>query len=282
MVTGKLRKENQQLRAEIEELQGNLIQITMKLSKENESPNEQDGGHASQSTESKDKDKFLQFISAQNDDLILFRNNTIKELKQINKKINAISKKCSDIANAVEQIEDHSHQHNIKITGMPQQNLHESAEETTSMCLKLFTAIGVDVSISDVDIALRVPARNQSNRSNAIICKFVRRMAKEKVLAAREQTSNVQPEQLHLPTATKLDNLQIYQHLTPRLQELLFEANKYKRENHFNFFGSRIKLYACERQKMIRLSSLPNCRTLLCYDEDNKLVCFFCCVNYYG
>ena len=109
MATAKLRKENQQLREENKELQGNLNQITMKLSKENESPNEQDGGHGS-----KDKDKFLQFISAQNDDLILFRNNTIKELKQINQKINAISKKCEDIANAVEQIEDHSYQYNIK------------------------------------------------------------------------------------------------------------------------------------------------------------------------
>jgi hypothetical protein len=29
-------------------------------------------------------------------------------------------------------------------------------------------------------------------------------LAKEKVIAARKQTSNVQPEQLHLPSATKL------------------------------------------------------------------------------
>ena len=72
MATAKanLRKENQQLREEIEELQGNLNQITMKLSKVNESPTEQDGGHTSQSTKS--TDKFLEFISVQNDDLILF------------------------------------------------------------------------------------------------------------------------------------------------------------------------------------------------------------------
>ena len=265
MATAKLRKENQQLREEIEELQGNLNQITMKLSKENESSNEQDGGHASQSTESKDKDKFLQFISAQNDDLILFRNNTIKELKQINQKINVISKKCEDIANAVEQIEDHSYQYNIKIIGMPQQNLHESAEETASMCLKLFIAMGADVSISDVDIAHRVPSRNQSNRSNAIICKFVRRIAKEKVLAVRKQTSNVQPEQLQLPMATKLDNLQIYQHLTPRLQELLFEANKYKRENHFKFCWVKNKIVCLrktENDQIIKLAKLQDLAVL--------------------
>ena len=133
---------------------------------------EQDGRHASQSTKSTDKDKSLEFISAQNDDLILFKNNTMKELKHINQQVNIISKKCEVIANAVEQIEDYSYQYNIKITGMPQQNPNESAKKTTSMCLKLFTAIGADVSINDVDIAHRVPARRQSNRSYAIICKF--------------------------------------------------------------------------------------------------------------
>ena len=179
----------------------------MKLSKENESPNEQDGGHGS-----KDKDKFVQFISAQNDDLILFRNNTIMELKQINQKINAISKKCEDIANAVEQIEDHSYQYN-----------------------------------------------------QDFICKFVRRMAKEKILAARKQTSNVQPEQLHLPTATKLDNLQILQHLTPRLQELLFEGNKYKRENHFKFCWVKNKIVCLrktENDQIIKLAKLQDLAVL--------------------
>ena len=242
MATAKLCKENQQLREEIEELQGNLKQITADISKKNESLIEQDGRHASQSTKSTDKDKSLEFISAQNDDLILFKNNRMKELKHINQQVNIISKKCEVIANAVEQIEDYSYQYNIKITGMPQQNPNESAEEITSMCLKLFTAIGADVSINDVDIAHRVPARRQSNRSNTIICKFVCCLAKEKVIAARKQTSNVQPEQLHLPSATKLDSLQIYQHLTPRLQELLFEANKYKRANNFKFCWVKNKI----------------------------------------
>ncbi|CAB4006499.1 Hypothetical predicted protein, partial [Paramuricea clavata] len=108
MATAKLRKENQQLREEIEELQGNLKQITADISKKNESLIEQDGRHASQSTKSTaDKDKSLEFISAQNDDLILFKNNTMKELKHINQQVNIISKKCEVIANAVEQIEDY-------------------------------------------------------------------------------------------------------------------------------------------------------------------------------
>ncbi len=64
---------------------------------------------------------------------------------------------------------------------MPQHNENESAEETTQMCLKLFAALGADVSIQDIDISHR------------------------------------------------------------NLQELLFEANKYKRANNFKFCWTRNK-----------------------------------------
>ena len=116
--TAKLRKENQQLREEIADLQENLKQITANISKKNESLIDQDGSHASQSTKATDKDKSLELISAQNDDLILFKNNTMKELKHINQQVNIISNKFEVIANAIEQIEDYSYQYNIKITGV--------------------------------------------------------------------------------------------------------------------------------------------------------------------
>jgi nitrous oxide reductase accessory protein NosL len=86
-------------------------------------------------------------------------------------------------------------------------------------------------------------------------------LAKEKIIAARKQTSNVQPEQLHLPSATKLDSLQIYQHLTPRLQELLFEANKYKRANNFKFCWVKNKIVCLrksENEQSIKLTKLQD------------------------
>ena len=39
-----------------------------------------------------------------------------------------------------------------------------------------------DVSMQDIDIAHRVPARKASSRPNPIICKFVRRQVKERVV----------------------------------------------------------------------------------------------------
>ena len=69
--------------------------------------------------------------------------------------------------------------------GVPQLNEKESAETTANLCIKLFTAMGItDVSLQDIDIA---HSNRPSQNSNPIICKFVRRLAKEKIMAAREK-----------------------------------------------------------------------------------------------
>ena len=53
-----------------------------------------------------------------------------------------------------------------------------------------------DVSMKDIDIAHRVPARKASSRPNPIICKFVRRQVKERLMAARKEVSEVTSIQL--------------------------------------------------------------------------------------
>ena len=77
---------------------------------------------------------------------------------------------------------------------MPQHDENESAEYTAELCLKLFTALGADVSMQDIDITHRIPARRQTGRPNAIVCKFVRRLAKERVFAVRKQINNINPQ----------------------------------------------------------------------------------------
>ena len=53
-----------------------------------------------------------------------------------------------------------------------------------------------DVSMQNIDIAQGVPAHKASSRPKPIICKFVRRQVKERVMAARKEVSNVAPSQL--------------------------------------------------------------------------------------
>ena len=73
----------------------------------------------------------------------------------------------------------------------------ESPQQTANICLKLFAALGVEnVCLNDIDLVHRVPSRVASNRSNAIICKFVRRLAKENVMANRGNVNGLSPVDL--------------------------------------------------------------------------------------
>ena len=69
-------------------------------------------------------------------------------------------------------------------------------------------------------------SRVASSRPNAIICKFVRRLARDEVMAARREVSNLNAEDLGFSGEVEVSHINLYDHLTPRLQELLFESKK--------------------------------------------------------
>ena len=73
----------------------------------------------------------------------------------------------------------------------------ETSQQTADLCLMLFAALGVDqVLLKNIDTAHQVPSSVASNRANAIICKFVRRFAREKAVAAWGGVSNLNAEDL--------------------------------------------------------------------------------------
>ena len=80
---------------------------------------------------------------------------------------------------------------------MPMVAERENPEQTADLCLQLFSALGVKgVSIQDIETAHRVPSMKPSNRPNAIVCKFVRRLAKDQVMAARTKVGRLKAEEL--------------------------------------------------------------------------------------
>ena len=137
MATAKLRKENQALRSEITALEERLDKITNEVSKKKvsmaDSLTGQEVNHATNRSEAADKTKSIEFISAQYDDIIVFKNNVIQDLKDMKKQVSMISKKCEAIMTSVEQMEDYSYQYNLKIVGMPQQGENESAEKQSEI-----------------------------------------------------------------------------------------------------------------------------------------------------
>ena len=68
-----------------------------------------------------------------------------------------LKKSVGRIDKAIDELLFYSIQYNLKIIGVPQINEKETSEETAELCVKLFSGIGVDASISDIDIAYRVP-----------------------------------------------------------------------------------------------------------------------------
>ena len=94
----------------------------------------------------------------------------------------------NSVSEVIETMQQYSYRYNAKIVGYPQASEVESLEDTAHLCLKLFTSMGLnDISFEDIDTTHRVPIRvhSASNKPQSIICKFVRRLVKDKVMAVR-------------------------------------------------------------------------------------------------
>ena len=157
-----------------------------------------------------------------------FRGNISKELDNLSRKREAISTRADSLDAAIDDLLKYSFQYNVKIIGFPEQDEHESAETPTQLCVKRLHAIGAkEVTKNiDIDMAHRVNSRrSDSHYPRPIVCKFIRRLAKE-VMAHRNETSNLNPDDLNLSAEFHMENIQVHEHLIPRLQQLLSEANK--------------------------------------------------------
>ena len=253
-----LRNENDQLKRQLEELKKEFEAIKSKMAEERESrsatvvpPDTQD----------------VQFLSDSYDALVQSKTCVEEDLGRFFRRLDLLERNVDRIDRAIDDMLHYSYQYNLKIVGVPQINENESAQDTANLCLKLFSALGNDISFFDVDIAHRVPQRNATTdnghrrRPNPIICKFSRRMARDKVLASRRNTSQLTAETLGLPPTAEVNRIMIYSHLTPRLQELLHAAKVHQNTHHYKWCwakGIAIFLRKTDTSTAIRLESLDD------------------------
>ena len=191
-----------------------------------------------------------------------FRENISKELDNLSRKLEAISTRVDSLDAAIDDLLKYSFQYNVKIIGFPEQDEHESAETTTQLCLKLFHAIGAEgVTKNDIDITHRVNSRRpDSHYPRPIVCKFIRRLAKEEVMAHRNENSNLNPDDLDLSADFHTKNIRIHEHLIPRLQQLLSEANKLKSTHQFQYVwvkNSEILARKSSSSQVFKLNAWP-------------------------
>ena len=258
-----LRKENDELKRQLQDLKKEFESIKTKMAEQREShevsaaalPNTQD----------------VQFLSDSYDTLVQSKSSMDKVLKKFSRRLDLLSENVDRIDKAIDEMLYYSYQYNLKIVGVPQISENESATQTADLCVKLFSGLGVNISISDIDIAHRVPQRNATTSNgrrrqpNPIICKFTRRMVRDTVLASRGNTSQLTAEVLELPSTTTIDRIAIYSHLTPRLQELLHAAKDHQNTHNYKWCwakGAAIFLRKTDSSIAIRLRSIDDLANL--------------------
>ena len=176
------------------------------------------------------------------------------------------------LADAIASIEQYSYIYNIKMTGIPQKD-RESANDTATLCLNLFASLGAtEVTINDIDTAHRVPKRQTTNKPNPIICKFARRLAKDQVMACRRNVRRVQLSHLGIATSDDSGNAEndssyigIFDHLTPSLQTLLYEAKAVQAKLNFKYCWSKssaIFLREDDATRVFKLQKLSDLESL--------------------
>ena len=251
-----LRNEDEQLKRQLEELKEEFKSIKSKMAEQRESctatvipPDTQD----------------VQFLSDSYDALVQSKTRIEEDLAKFSLRLDLLEKNVDRIDKAIDDMLHYSYQYNLKIVGVPQINENESSEDTANLCLKLFSVLGNDISAYDIDIAHRVPQRNATiyngrrRQPNTIICIFTRRMARDKVLASRRNTTQLTTEALGLSPTAEVNRIRIYSHLTPRLQELLHAAKAH--QNMYNYKwcwtkGIAIFIRKTDTSTAIRLESL--------------------------
>ena len=183
-----LKKKNQELTEQVNALSEEIRKLEEHIAEHTSSPDRS----AAQSTE-----MVLQFYSDAHDQSQTFQADVSKELKRLSTWLSEISTRVDEIGKAIDSMCEYSYQYNVKIVGLPELSEQESYSQTSDLCVKLFSDMGADVSLHDIDIAHRVPQRNATARApKPIICKFVRRLSKEAVMARRNDACKADPSSL--------------------------------------------------------------------------------------
>ena len=172
-----LQEENESLKKEIESLKDELGRIATALKSHESSC----GGHKPHP----EVEKSLEFVGAEYEDLKGLHAAAKKDLKALGERLNFLSARVDKMAIEIDNLVQHSYSFNVKLVGAPEiaeTGSKEPAIDTTKLCVRIFQAMGCNISINDIGIAHRVPARNATNGPRPIICRFVRRLIREEVM----------------------------------------------------------------------------------------------------
>ena len=170
----------------------------------------------------------------------MLKNFRANVLKRLSAKLEELAVELNIVSRNIDEFQEYSYQYNVKIVGVPQTSQDESRAITSALCERLFKEMGSAVSIQDIDTAHRVPTRNTGNGGpRPIICRFIRRFSKDTVMDQRRNASRVDQSAVGFSEDVSLSAVTIFEHLTPRMQKVFFEARRFKEQFHYQYCWSK-------------------------------------------
>ena len=246
-----LKRENNALKAQLSTMADEIAKLKETI---------QQHSNGAVSPASEEGARSVEFLSKEYDDFNRFRAEAKKDLQRLSAKLTELKIRIDAIGNAVDEFQEYCFLYNVKIVGVPE-TPNESTASTSMLCLKLFKEMGADVLISDIDTAHRVPSRKNNGKPKPIVCRFVRRLAKEIVMNHRKDACGVNPVAIGLPEDASLRAARIFDHLSPRMQTVLFESRKFKEQHCYQYCwskGSAFYLRKDASSRAIKVKSLDD------------------------
>ena len=161
-------------------------------------------------------EKSLELLGDEYDVLYNSEVETKTELALIGSQLTKLRTKPEEVDKVLQEFQEYSYAFNVKILGVPELGPTESAEDTSNLCLKIFDALGAHFTSSDIEVAHRVAVTDASRTcSKPIVCKFIRRFARNREMAVRKEACKIGPEIVGSPEEDDMSNIRVVDHLTP-------------------------------------------------------------------
>lgn len=162
-------------------------------------------------------EKSLELLGDEYDVLHNSEVETKTELALIGSQLTKLQTKPEEVDKVLEEFQEYSYAFNVKILGVPELGPTESAEDTSNLCLKIFNALGAHFTSSGIEVAHRVAVTDASRTcSKPIVCKFIRRFARNREMAVRKEACKIGPEIVGSSEEDDMSNITMVDHHTPR------------------------------------------------------------------
>uniref|UniRef100_A0A1Y1KQY7 FP protein C-terminal domain-containing protein n=1 Tax=Photinus pyralis TaxID=7054 RepID=A0A1Y1KQY7_PHOPY len=190
----------------------------------------------------------------------------IQQLDNDNKKIvqqNAfLHRQNQELQDRVGDLEQRSRIKNLEISGIPE----IPGENPTDIALNIFRLIGIELTATVIEACHRVPTRNP-RKSKPIIVALNSRQLKNNILntyRTKFKASKITVSNLY-PTINDDKIIFLYDHLTVKNKNLLYESKKFAKDNNYKFTWVRdckLFLRKNENSPIISISSMSDIEKL--------------------